>query len=179
MPIYLVQPSGTSRGAPPDALGGDVVVVPGLEALADLEAREPGPILVDERVDDAAGVLELVRRVSAADLAWSLVLLGPDRQEARSLSLGPPVPLGDVRAFADQPGGSPGSLLELRGVLREISRVRHDVNNPLTSALAETQLLLLDVEDEETRRSLEVIQEQLRRIRDLVASTKHLRPARP
>jgi signal transduction histidine kinase len=69
-------------------------------------------------------------------------------------------------------------LLELHRVLLEISRARHDINNPLTSALAETQILLLDVPPGEVRDGLETVQTQLRRIRDLVAATRHLRPHR-
>ena len=68
--------------------------------------------------------------------------------------------------------------MELRGVLADVARIRHDLNNPLTSALAEVQLLLFDTEDEEVREALEVIQSQLRRMRDLIASTSYLRPPR-
>lgn len=50
-----------------------------------------------------------------------------------------------------------------------VARVRHDINNPLTSALAETQLLLMDHPGGEIAESLEQVQEQLRRIRDLTA----------
>ena len=60
----------------------------------------------------------------------------------------------------------------------EVARIRHDLNNPLTSALAEVQLLLFDANDEELRESLEVNQNQLRRMRDLIASTSHMRPPR-
>jgi len=52
------------------------------------------------------------------------------------------------------------------------------LNNPLTSALAEVQLLLFDVEDAEVRESLEVAQTQLRRMRDMIAAARHLSPHR-
>jgi len=42
--------------------------------------------------------------------------------------------------------------------------------------MAETQLLLMDVEDGEVRESLETVQRQIRRIRDLVAELSVLRP---
>jgi signal transduction histidine kinase len=70
-------------------------------------------------------------------------------------------------------------VLELGVVLRHVARARHDINNPLTSALAETQLLLMDVEEGELRESLETIQRQIRRIRDLVANLSVLRPPVP
>ena len=59
---------------------------------------------------------------------------------------------------------------ELDRVLEEVSRVRHEVNNALGAAMAETQLLLLDADDDEARRSLEVVLQQLRRIRDAMVS---------
>jgi signal transduction histidine kinase len=62
-------------------------------------------------------------------------------------------------------------------VMRSLSRARHDINNPLTSALAEVQLLLLDGEsDPGLAESMEIIQEQLRRIRDLVIGLSRFRP---
>ena len=66
----------------------------------------------------------------------------------------------------------------MRGILSEVARIRHDLNIPLTSALAEVQLLLFDVNDEEVRASLEVMQSQLRRLRDIIASTSHMGPPR-
>jgi len=70
-----------------------------------------------------------------------------------------------------------GTLLELHGVLAEVARARHDLNNPLTSALAEVQILLMDAPpggaEEE---SLLIIQDQLRRLRDRLVATRHLRP---
>ena len=60
-------------------------------------------------------------------------------------------------------------------LLRIASRARHDINNPLTAATAETQLLLMDVEDGEVRTALEAIEEQLRRIRDLTAGLTRVR----
>lgn len=42
--------------------------------------------------------------------------------------------------------------------------------------MAETQLALLDVPEGEIRDGLEIVQTQLRRLRDLIAATGHLRP---
>ena len=54
------------------------------------------------------------------------------------------------------------------------------MNNPLTAAVAEVQILLMDAaENPEAQEGLLVVQEQLRRIRDLVAATGHLRLPRP
>jgi len=65
---------------------------------------------------------------------------------------------------------SRASLLSLRLLVAELARVRHDLNNPLTAALAEVQLLLMDQPgDSEEAESLRVVEAQLKRIRDLVA----------
>jgi signal transduction histidine kinase len=65
---------------------------------------------------------------------------------------------------------SRASLLSLRLLVAELARIRHDVNNPLTAALAEVQLLLMDQPgDSEEAESLRVVEAQLKRIRDLVA----------
>ncbi len=89
-----------------------------------------------------------------------------------------PLSSEEVASFAREPEQNPGVLMELQRILADVARIRHDLNNPLTSALAEVQLLLFDVNDEELRESLEVIQSQLRRMRDLVVSTSHMRPPR-
>jgi len=78
-----------------------------------------------------------------------------------------------VRRFRDPEEGEP--ILSLRTVLRIVAKSRHDINNPLTAGLAETQLLLMDVEDPEIRAPLEVIETQLRRIRDLVSDLGRIR----
>ncbi|HEV8266284.1 MAG TPA: histidine kinase dimerization/phospho-acceptor domain-containing protein [Gemmatimonadales bacterium] len=51
-----------------------------------------------------------------------------------------------------------------------LSKVRHDLSNPLSAILAETQLLLLAPEkfDEETLTSLKQIESQARKMRQLL-----------
>jgi len=108
---------------------------------------------------------------------WVLAVVdGGTRPSIRTVSSGFPCDLGEVALHAGGAAEGAESLLELHGVLAAISRARHDINNPLTSALAETQILLLDVPEGELRDGLDTIQTQLRRIRDLVAATRHLRP---
>jgi signal transduction histidine kinase len=68
-------------------------------------------------------------------------------------------------------------LLDLRRTLSRISRARHDINNPLTSGLAEAQLALMDVRDPAVKEALETIEAQFRRIRDLVGGITWLRHA--
>ena len=55
---------------------------------------------------------------------------------------------------------------------RSLARLRHDLSNPLSAILAETQLLLLAEEkyDEETVAALKLIEQQAREMRDMLQS---------
>jgi signal transduction histidine kinase len=53
-----------------------------------------------------------------------------------------------------------------------ITRVRHEINNPLTGVLGQAQLLLREELDESTRRRAEKIEELAIRIRDVVAELR-------
>jgi signal transduction histidine kinase len=64
-------------------------------------------------------------------------------------------------------------------VIDRVRVARHDINNPLAAALAETQLLLMDATDPEMRRALEAIQAQLRRIATLVSGLAFAPPSPP
>jgi len=58
-----------------------------------------------------------------------------------------------------------------------LSRLRHTVNNALTSALAETQFTLMGELDDDARSSLTVVETQLKAIRDAVAAARPPAPA--
>lgn len=81
---------------------------------------------------------------------------------------GPGHLLEEIRPGSGEGGGGPA--LRLSDLAQAVRKVRHDVNNPLGAAFAEVQLLLMDVVDPELRRPLETIEEQLRRMRDRLAS---------
>ena len=55
-----------------------------------------------------------------------------------------------------------------------VRRLRHDLSNPLSAILAETQLLLLNADqlDGETVTSLKEIERLARRMRDMLQATK-------
>ena len=123
---------------------------------------------------DAAGTS---RELRVRDGPWGVIHLDwaeDGSVSALPLSVGYLQSLDDVLSATRPDSVAP--VLELGVVLRHVARARHDINNPLTSALAETQLLLMDVEEGELRESLETIQRQIRRIRDLVAELSVLRP---
>lgn len=175
-PVYLVTAgplSGALREAFPRAS-----LVGTAEALSPLESREPGLVVLDRDGLPAAAVLALAEEAAASDGAWTLALArsGGQGLQVRPLSLGWPTPPAELARWAES-GGSEGAVLELRAALDAVARARHDINNPLTSGMAEVQLLLMDAPPEgELREALETIQAQFRRIRDMVAGLRTLRP---
>ena len=58
----------------------------------------------------------------------------------------------------------------LEGARPSLAKTRHDLNNRLMAALAEVQLLLLDQATPEAKQSYEFIQDELRAMRDLIAT---------
>jgi signal transduction histidine kinase len=74
--------------------------------------------------------------------------------------------------------GEGDGYLGIHQILDRVRSVRHDINNPLAAALAETQLLLMDAGEGETRRALDAVQSQLRRIAALVGGLTFPPPAR-
>lgn len=64
-----------------------------------------------------------------------------------------------------------------REMVEFVRKVRHDANSPITAALGYVQLLLDEpvAQDAEVKESLEVVEEQLRRLRDIVARLKEVR----
>ncbi len=176
-PVYVVAPPGALREACLSSLSGRAETLEPPLRPESLVARAPGVVLVDASgvgVEDLLGAAEALRGPE-----WVLAVVdGGDPPSIRTISAGYPCGLQELALHVDGAAEGAESLLELHGVLAEISRARHDINNPLTSALAETQILLLDAPDGELRDALDTIQTQLRRIRDLVAATRHLRPKR-
>ncbi len=61
---------------------------------------------------------------------------------------------------------------KLDEVSEMITRVRHEINNPLTGVLGQAQLLLRENLDEKARRRVTTIEEQAIRIRDIVAQLR-------
>jgi signal transduction histidine kinase len=177
-PVYVVAPQGAIRDACMAAVGGHAEVFDPPLRAASLKDRPPGIVLADVAGLDAGSLLDAASLLRGPDWVFT-VLEASDPPTVHTLSLGHPSSLGEVARHAEDGRVEPvDGLLELHRVLLEISRARHDINNPLTSALAETQILLLDVPPGEVRDGLETVQTQLRRIRDLVAATRHLRPHR-
>ncbi len=151
----------------------DAIVVDDIDAFPEPD-REPGWVFIGEA--DPASILALVRRLGEAYGPWSPILVSD-----RWLPIGPGWPQRpDDAEERIRQGESQAGFLSFRVAMEDLARVRHDINNPLTAALAEVQLTLLDVEpDTESEESLKVVESQLRRIRDLVQELKHYRIPKP
>jgi signal transduction histidine kinase len=54
-----------------------------------------------------------------------------------------------------------------------ITRVRHEINNPLTGVLGQAQLLLREDLNEKARKRAETIEQLAVRLRDIVAQLRH------
>ena len=53
-----------------------------------------------------------------------------------------------------------------------VSRVRHDINNPLTGVLGQAQLLLREELNDKARKRAEIIEQLARRMTDIVAELR-------
>lgn len=179
LPIHVVSPDPERRDRLVKALE------PRTAAVHDSIASVHGPIeetrcviVVDS--DDGiplTDVLGLCREVADEDQEKLVFLAETDHDGVafRPLSLGFPVNDGEVADILD-PEGDTWPPFELHEILRFVARIRHDINNPLTAGMAETQLLLMDLGEEgEVGESLVTIQRQLKRIQGLVQDLAHLR----
>lgn len=172
-PVYVVAGPGPVRDACASITGQVAFIDPPVQAAL-LVDEAPGVVIVDPEGLSAAELLRVTRELKGPD--WTVALVAEvEPLTVCTLSSGYATGMDGVRRYLSHPGGGGEDLLALHRVLDEISRARHDINNPLTSALAETQLLLLDAPGGELREGLEAVQGQLRRIRDLVAATRHMR----
>lgn len=190
--VHVVGASGALRDTAVRALGVDEVVVhdavDGLLARAAAESgggdgssgpptRDPPSSLVLLLADSvpAGDALGLLRDLADDRTPWIVALVedAADGVELRTLSLGWSRSLDDIAAWVEGEGDAP---LELRHVVRRVARTRHDINNPLTSALAQTQLLLLEHGEGEVGEDLRDVETQIKRIAELVASTASIRP---
>ena len=147
----------------------------------DGEGERPAAwVLLAPEVEEGqlAALLEVAAR---SPKSWRIYLLEKQTGEgvrARPLSLGFPTSVDRLVEAASDEDAPP--ILELHQVLEAVARARHDLNNPLTAALAEVQLLRMDVpEGSEEGEALQVVQAQLERIRDLVGGLRALRAPRP
>lgn len=181
IPIFIVAPPSPAR----DELHGataraEVVPFDSVDSFLG-EERTPGVLLLGPSLPPE-DTMRLLGWVAKGEADWVPIHVEASSSESsgfllRPLSLGYPTDLADVVGAASDPEGAE-PLLELRWILRYVAKARHDINNPLTAGLAETQLALMDGPEGEVMESLEVIENQFRRIKDLVAGLARLRVKR-
>ena len=179
VPRYVIRSDRYGAADLDEALGGELEIteVGSVDDLLDgAPDREPGWILLPP--DSAPEVvLDLIVRVAALDGGWSPLLLVDDEAGLSAVPIGPGFreSFREVLGRMNGEGVAPG-LASFRICLRELSRIRHDMNNPLTAALAEVQLVLMDVEPgSEVASALNTVEAQLRRIRDMIGELTALR----
>jgi signal transduction histidine kinase len=101
---------------------------------------------------------------------WRPVLLEGSGGALRAFPLAPLRECAPEDVVRFSRTGEGGVVLGVEDLLDRLRTVRHEINNPLAAALAEVQLQLMDAPDDETRRAFGVVQDQLRRIKALVAA---------
>lgn len=182
-PVYLFVPPGMEPSDHAILLGevGSFREVSSVGELVGVDEQgerpEPGWVFIPEEAGSIL-VRDLLVRLAVEPGAWSPVFFDKDHEGAWVV----PISLGFREDWASAAerlrlGGTASGLLSFRVALEELSRIRHDVNNPLTAALAEIQLLLMDIDENVVEREpLEVVESQLRRIRDLIQELAAFRP---
>ena len=174
-PVYLLSPAGADSPLGGLDPGQDVIA---LAEASELKDRTPGLLLLPIELLPADQVLAAlgIIGVASSQNPWMPVFVessADGRPITRPLSLGWPTPFAEISRWAA--GADGAEVLELRHVVALVARARHDLNNFLTAAMAETQLALMDVADPGLREGLEAVEEQLRRIQDLVKEMRAVR----
>lgn len=184
-PRYLLKPAELDL---PDPVRSAV-------GLLGVEAEPLDPAAVPGALPEGGGWLLAPPGIADADLgrilldlaarpdAWCVLVLRPSGEDGAlrvvPLSYGyPEDPSGVAERL--EAGGLDCGYLSHRHLLQELSSVRHDVNNALTSALAETQFMRMDADEgSELASGLAIVENQLQRIRELAHGLSALRAPRP
>jgi signal transduction histidine kinase len=134
-----------------------------------LEGRPPGVVLllIDEL--PAADAVTVLRACARAPGRWTPVIVENRERGLRAFSLAPSQDYALEQIARYSRTGEGGLVLRIEHVTDRVRVARHEINNPLAAALVEVQLLLMDAVDDETRRAFGNVQDQLRRIKELVA----------
>ena len=175
-PLYLLAGPGRAREEVTAALGGSPARrFDGASGFLPLASHDPGVVALLPEALPPNEVVDVLVACAAAGAPWipSFVLRG-EGPVLLTVAPGYRYPLAEVAAWCATGEGE--VHLSLPEVIEQVRVARHDLNNPLAAALAETQLLMMDAVDESLRTPLDVIQEQLRRIKDLVSALRVLRP---
>jgi signal transduction histidine kinase len=176
LPIYVLSLEGALS---PDTLEliPEAKVVSSLEELlGPASGYGPGWVLLPARTP-AELLISALSRLGGEGGEWAplLVSYGDAGPTVTPLLFGYPEDLeGSLPRIRGEEANT--GLLSFRALLQDLSRIRHDINNPLTAAFAEVQLQLMDAEPgSESMKALSVVEGELYRIRDLVAELSSFR----
>jgi signal transduction histidine kinase len=176
LPLVLVAPPGPDRDQFLTSLPGDPPeLFDSVEGFQGREGEDWGIVILGPGLPPGESLAFLAGQ-AFEEAPWSALMAWEEEgvYSLRPLAMGRPTPQEKVQEVRMEPEEN-GPILELHWVLRVVARARHDLNNPLTSGLAEAQLLLMDEHPPEVKDSVETIQEQYRRLRDMVADLSRLR----
>ncbi|MGH7546416.1 MAG: histidine kinase dimerization/phospho-acceptor domain-containing protein [Gemmatimonadota bacterium] len=138
--------------------------------LCDLPASDPAVIV--KALPDPLSVVALLPP-QTPELSLRLAEAGV------AVQLPAAVPVDALRPLVERlrARSSTDDAEQLRKLEAAVSHARHELNNPLTSILAEAQLLQMDAASlsEEAQKSVKTIHEMAIRIRDVVRSLQSLR----
>ena len=143
-----------------------------------MSGRPSGVVLLSTRELTPNDTLAVLIACAREGRDWVPVLVDPSAEGMLGIPLaaGYQYPLEEIGRLCR---GEGEGYLGIHQVIDRVRSARHDINNPLAAALAEAQLLLMDATDQETRRALDAIQSQLRRVASLVGSLTFPPPAKP
>ncbi len=180
LPLVLIVPEGgPDQELPATFSEPSPTVVASVAEFLEGEWEEWGVVVLGRggREED---LHELLVHQLDRDPPWVILTVeeGEDGPCFRPVSMGYPLSSRGVLDVLGDPEGK-GPLQELHWALRVIAKARHDLNNPLTSGLAEVQILLMDEHPPEVKESLDTIQDQFRRLRDMVADLTRLKVRKP
>ena len=125
----------------------------------------------------AGECLHVLERLALGFGEWTPCLVRHVMGEVtvRPVSMGWIETVDDVIRCRD---GNDERLLELRRLVTRMAHARHDINDAITSGLAETELLLMDSAESNAADALGAVVKQFHRIRDMVSVTTAVRPGR-
>ena len=139
------------------------------QSFLPLGRHVPGAILLITEGLSPADIVYVLRACVRSQGPWTPVLVESHEGALQAFPLGHS--RGHAMAEVARAARDPESALALtvEQVVGRVRAARHEINNPLAAALVEVQLLLMDAAEEDLRRGLSSVEEQLRTIKQRVA----------
>lgn len=179
MPVFLVQTSDSDSSERARALVESLDLTPDTISVDRIpqDLSEAGGWLLLSPGASPETLGRLLLSLAGAPGPWSVLTLQDEGEDVWLVPFSPGFPEASAHAAERlRRGGLAGAYLGHRHVLLDLSHLRHDANNVLTSAMAEAQFMRMDAaEGTELYEGLSLIERQLKRLRDLVGELATLR----